>query len=128
MSDNPGFNKKVKESLENGIPTVYVGGTEGDESVIAHEIYGKFRIVYPDGTEEMVEGSTPLCSCGHSKQKPYCDQTHQQFLADKNNPDSKVLWETLTNEERYKILNGINLDHKEVNKRAKGNKPHWMKE
>ena len=78
--------------------------------------------------EEIIEGKTPLCSCGQSKSKPYCDQTHQQFLADEDNPNSKVLWEYLTNKERYEILNGIKLDHKKINKRHIGAKPPWLEE
>ena len=120
------FDKRVKESIESGIPTIYVGGDEEFTHEVAHEIYGKFKIVHTDGTEEIIEGATPLCSCGQSKSKPYCDQTHQQFLADEDNPNSTVLWEYLTNKERYEILNGIKLDHKKINKRHKGAKPPWM--
>ena len=122
------YEERVKESIDSGIPTIYVGGDVRFTHEVAHEIYGKFKIVHTDGTEEIVEGSTPLCSCGHSKQKPYCDQTHQQFLADEDNPNSKVKWEYLTNKERYEILNGIKLDHKKINKRHIGSKPGWMED
>ena len=122
------YEERVKESIDSGIPTIYVGGDVRFTHEVAHEIYGKFKIVHTDGTEEIVEGSTPLCSCGHSKQKPYCDQTHQQFLADEDNSNSKVKWEYLTNKERYEILNGIKLDHKKINKRHIGSKPGWMED
>jgi CDGSH-type Zn-finger protein len=118
----------VREIIESGIPTIHIGGSSEYCAQVALECEGKFRIVHTDGTEEIIEGKTPLCSCGHSKTKPYCDQTHQQFLADEENPNSKVLWEYLTNKERYEILNGIKLDHKKINKRHIGAKPPWMKE
>ena len=116
----------VRESIESGIPTIHIGGPAGYCHQVAYEIWGKFKIVHNDGTEEIVEGKTPLCACGHSKQKPYCDQTHQKFLADPDNPKSAVLWEYLTNEERYKILNGIKVDQKAINKRHTGKPPTWM--
>ena len=110
------------------IPTIHIGGAACYTNQVALECEGKFRIVHTDGTEEIIEGKTPLCSCGHSKTKPYCDQTHQKFLADEDNPNSKVLWEYLTNKERYEILNGIKLDHKKINKRHIGAKPQWMED
>ena len=125
----PSSYEKDKADVDlEGIPKIHVGGAACFTNQVALEVEGRFKIIHADGTEELIEGKTPLCSCGQSKQKPYCDQTHQQFLADEDNPDSKVLWEYLTNKERYEILNGIKLDHKKINKRTKGCKPHWMKE
>ena len=125
----PSSNEKDKADVDlEGIPKIHVGGAACFTNQVALEVEGRFKIIHADATEELIEGKTPLCSCGQSKQKPYCDQTHQQFLADEDNPDSKVLWEYLTNKERYEILNGIKLDHKKINKRTKGCKPHWMKE
>ena len=125
----PSSNEKDRADVDlEGIPIIHIGGDESYTNQVAYEVEGRFRIIHTDGTEEIIEGKTPLCSCGQSKQKPYCDQTHQQFLADEDNPNSKVLWEYLTNKERYEILNGIKLDHKEINKRTKGTKPHWMEE
>lgn len=125
----PSSNEKDRADVDlEGIPIIHIGGDASYTNQVAYEVEGRFRIIHTDGTEEIIEGKTPLCSCGQSKQKPYCDQTHQQFLADEDNPNSKVLWEYLTNKERYEILNGIKLDHKEINKRTKGTKPHWMEE
>ena len=125
----PSSNEKDRADVDlEGIPTIHIGGDASYTNQVAYEAEGRFRIIHTDGTEEIIEGKTPLCSCGQSKQKPYCDQTHQQFLADEDNPNSKVLWEYLTNKERYEILNGIKLDHKKINKRTKGSKPHWMEE
>ena len=125
----PSSNEKDRADVDlEDIPTIHIGGSACYTNQVALEVEGRFRIIHTDGTEEIIEGKTPLCSCGQSKQKPYCDQTHQQFLADEDNPNSKVLWEYLTNKERYEILNGIKLDHKKINKRHIGSKPHWMEE
>ena len=125
----PSSNEKDRADVDlEDIPTIHIGGSACYTNQVALEVEGRFRIIHTDGTEEIIEGKTPLCSCGQSKQKPYCDQTHQQFLADEDNPKSKVLWEYLTNKERYEILNGIKLDHKMINKRQLGCKPHWMEE
>ena len=42
------------------------------------------RIVLEDGTVEEVKDATPLCRCGGSGNKPYCDGTHRDigFAAD----------------------------------------------
>jgi|TARA_Y100001949_G_C15951628_1_gene315026 CDGSH-type Zn-finger protein len=125
----PSTNEKDKADVDlEDIPIIHVGGAACYTNQVALEVEGRFKIVHTDGTEEIIEGKTPLCSCGQSKSKPYCDQTHQQFLADEDNPNSKVLWEYLTNKERYEILNGIKLDHKKINKRHIGAKPPWMED
>lgn len=36
-------------------------------------------IKMPDGTEETRVGSTALCRCGASKNKPYCDGSHSKI-------------------------------------------------
>ena len=44
---------------------------------IALEVYGRHRIVYPDGSSEVVNTKSSFCTCGQSRNKPFCDQTHQ---------------------------------------------------
>ncbi len=36
------------------------------------------RIVNSDGTEEIKKGTTALCRCGASTNKPYCDGSHDK--------------------------------------------------
>jgi len=38
---------------------------------------GKVNIVHADGREELKDGKTMLCRCGHSKNKPFCDGQHK---------------------------------------------------
>jgi CDGSH-type Zn-finger protein/uncharacterized Fe-S cluster protein YjdI len=41
-------------------------------------IRGGIPVVSEDGTEWEVRNRVTLCRCGHSRNKPYCDGTHQQ--------------------------------------------------
>lgn len=36
------------------------------------------EIVHSDGRKEIKQGSTALCRCGQSSNKPYCDGTHRK--------------------------------------------------
>ncbi|WP_276480413.1 (4Fe-4S)-binding protein [Paraflavitalea pollutisoli] len=36
-------------------------------------------IKYPDGREELKQGTVALCRCGASNNKPYCDGRHKQI-------------------------------------------------
>ena len=40
-------------------------------------LHGSLRITLPDG-ETMEETRAALCRCGHSKDKPFCDNSHQE--------------------------------------------------
>lgn len=40
------------------------------------QITGTMEVEKTDGTKETREGSTYLCRCGHSANKPYCDGAH----------------------------------------------------
>ena len=104
----------IRESVEQNLPVINLGGPPGKEYQIAYETWGRFKIVYPDGREEIVQGKTALCSCGRSRNPPFCDQTHQSFMADPNNSDSEVKWEYLTNQERKKIMDGIKINQVKV--------------
>ena len=76
----PSTNEKDRADVDlEDIPIIHVGGAACYTNQVALEVEGRFKIIHTDGTEEIIEGKTPLCSCGQSKSKPYCDQTHQQF-------------------------------------------------
>lgn len=75
-------------SIENGVePTPLNTDAGTDASAAATEILvtangpfvvkGKILIKYADGQEEIKEGSTALCRCGLSGNKPYCDGSHR---------------------------------------------------
>ena len=40
-------------------------------------VQGTITIVDKDGNSQVKEGSTALCRCGLSKNKPFCDGTHK---------------------------------------------------
>jgi CDGSH-type Zn-finger protein len=40
-------------------------------------VKGTVTLVHKDGSSETKEGSTALCRCGLSKNKPFCDGTHR---------------------------------------------------
>ena len=107
----------IQKAIEDGIPIINVGQEEDYQ--IALEVWGKFKVVYPDGREEIVEGKHAFCTCGLSRTKPYCDQTHQCFRSDPSDTSrsKEVKWEFLTNKERHDIMNGIKIDHLEVKAR-----------
>ena len=44
------------------------------------------KIIYEDGSEEIVSGKRSFCRCGLSNAMPFCDQTHR----------SKMKWVKLT--------------------------------
>ena len=44
----------IQKAIEDGIPIINVGQEEDYQ--IALEVWGKFKVVYPDGREEIVEG------------------------------------------------------------------------
>jgi|TARA_B110000914_G_scaffold134125_1_gene117261 CDGSH-type Zn-finger protein len=41
-------------------------------------IKGGATLIYPDGSEEIKEGTVALCRCGLSSKKPFCDGTHKE--------------------------------------------------
>ena len=104
----------IRESVEQNIPIIHLGGPPEKGYQIAYEAWGKFKIVYPNGEEELVEGKSAFCSCGRTRQWPFCDQTHQSFMADPDDTDSEVKWEYLTNKERKAIMDGIKIDQVRV--------------
>ena len=42
-------------------------------------VSGTLKVVLADGTEEIKKRSTAFCRCGASKNKPYCDGTHNDI-------------------------------------------------
>lgn len=46
-------------------------------------VKGNFKLTKADGTSVDHKGTTALCRCGHSKNKPYCDGSHQKVDFDK---------------------------------------------
>ena len=42
-------------------------------------IKGGATLIYPDGSEEIKEGTVALCRCGLSAKKPFCDGTHKEY-------------------------------------------------
>ena len=71
---------------------------------IALEVYGRHRIVYPNGTSEVVNTKSSFCTCGQSRTKPFCDQTHQTMQMSNG---KETLFNSLTNAERMEICNEI---------------------
>ena len=49
-------------------------------------ISGDVDFIDADGLVLKSESNVKLCGCGHSKDKPYCDGSHKDFLAPKE-PD-----------------------------------------
>ncbi|HPG41918.1 MAG TPA: CDGSH iron-sulfur domain-containing protein [bacterium] len=45
----------------------------------SYAITGKIKIIKPDGSEEIKEGTTYLCRCGASGNKPFCDGSHKKI-------------------------------------------------
>jgi CDGSH-type Zn-finger protein len=42
------------------------------------QVTGMFEIVKQDGVAENQEGTTYLCRCGNSGNKPFCDGSHRR--------------------------------------------------
>jgi CDGSH-type Zn-finger protein len=40
-------------------------------------VRGGVRVVAADGTSYEVRNRTTLCRCGHSRNKPFCDGSHE---------------------------------------------------
>ena len=58
--------------MENTKPTIRIG-KKGPLI-----IKGGATLIYPDGSEEIREGTVALCRCGLSAKKPFCDGTHKE--------------------------------------------------
>lgn len=81
------------------VTEIHIGGDEPYR--IALEVLGTFKVFYPDGTEELLHGKHSFCTCGQSKNKPFCDQSHQVI----STPEGKrTLFEFLNDEERMEIM------------------------
>ena len=79
-------------------------GYNNENWSIALEVYGRHRIVYPDGSSEVVNTKSSFCTCGQSRNKPFCDQTHQTIQMSNG---KETLFNTLTNAERIEVCSDI---------------------
>ena len=79
-------------------------GYNNEKWSVALEVFGRHRIVYPNGTSEVVNTKSSFCTCGQSRTKPFCDQTHQTMQMS-NGKES--LFNSLTNAERMEICGEI---------------------
>ena len=57
--------------MENTKPTIKIG-KKGPLI-----IKGGATLIYPDGSEEIKEGTVALCCCGLYVKKPFCDGSHK---------------------------------------------------
>ena len=74
----------------------------GAES-IAIEIEGDFEFISQNGKREIItDGKISLCTCGQSKNKPFCDQSHQKVY----NPikERVDVWDDMDAYERIQTL------------------------
>ena len=60
-----------------------VAGAEGPLRITAREngplkLIGTFTLISADGAVQIEGGEVALCRCGHSKNKPFCDSSHQE--------------------------------------------------
>ena len=87
----------------------------GNES-IALEVEGDFEIVYPGGKKNQIVKNAKynFCTCGASRNKPYCDQTHQ--LVTNVSTGKKDIWENMDEFDRVKTMLVANPDIKSVSK------------
>ena len=86
-------------------------GVLGSES-IALEIEGNFEIIMPNGDREHIQGEKlSFCTCGQSKNKPFCDQTHQKV----HNvvEDDTDVWDQMDDYERIQTLIAIKKSHQD---------------
>ena len=44
-------------------------------------ISGEVEFIDEQGSVIKSESNVKLCGCGHSKDKPYCDGSHKEFMA-----------------------------------------------
>ena len=45
-------------------------------------VEGGCVLINKDGFKSVKKGSIELCRCGHSKHKPYCDDSHENVVFD----------------------------------------------
>jgi CDGSH-type Zn-finger protein len=45
-------------------------------------VKGKVSLIDKDGTETVKDGTTALCRCGASQNKPFCDGSHKNIEFD----------------------------------------------
>jgi CDGSH-type Zn-finger protein len=48
-------------------------------------IKGNFTLDLPTGETKECNGSTFLCQCGNSQNKPFCDESHKKSVVDAAN-------------------------------------------
>jgi CDGSH-type Zn-finger protein len=91
----------TKSKAENPYPRdkAHVLGAES----IAIEIEGDFEFISANGKREIItDGKISLCTCGQSKNKPFCDQSHQKvYNPIKNRTD---VWDSMNAYERIQTL------------------------
>lgn len=49
-------------------------------------VNGNFKLDLPSGETKECSGSTFLCRCGKSINKPFCDESHNKCIIDTTNP------------------------------------------
>lgn len=70
----------TRETKEATQETAIDRATEVDVSLNGpYLIHTQCMIKYPDGREELKQGTVALCRCGASNNKPYCDGRHKQI-------------------------------------------------
>ncbi len=74
-------NKRMKIKIcEDGPYTVY-GGVPMMDQILVPDAEG-LSIRWHKGKEYPLQEEFDLCRCGHSKTKPFCDQTHSEIFFD----------------------------------------------
>ena len=67
-------------------PTIFINPKSG-----SIRISGDVDFVDADGLVLRSESGVKLCGCGHSKDKPYCDGSHKEFVrSESTSPDSQA--------------------------------------
>ena len=84
-------------------------GVLGAES-IALEIEGDFELIMPNGDKKIIENDKlSFCTCGQSKNKPFCDQTHQRVHNVVEGEED--VWDQMDDYERIQTLISIKKSH-----------------
>jgi len=91
LSKNKPFCDGTHKTIESEVPQSFSDGREEDITGLSgdltitvkpHSMYstkGPVTIFSRDGLSKTTRTKAALCRCGHSKNKPFCDGTHNRY-------------------------------------------------
>jgi CDGSH-type Zn-finger protein len=82
-------NEKIKIKVNEDGPYTVTGGIPLSDQILVPDAEG-LSVKWQKGKEYQVKEEYDLCRCGHSKDKPFCDLTHNETFFDGTETASRI--------------------------------------